>query len=318
MSHYTTVPSVDLEKSAASGVPADSDLGRALGQRRGAGAPVRRDFLQRPEGGNSPLSQLLSGPKPGRGGGGRGGRLRVALVLTLLWRLAKSPHTTIRPARYWADLLQLEEPDTAGARAIRSTLLELERRGFIRTEGRGPGKAPEIILRDESLRGIDYKLPYLQAMEEGSEGDTSYFRVPESFWSTGLCSKLSGAGLSMYLIAMSRSGWGDQPSFWLAPTQFREQYGLGDSTRKKGLRELVDLGVVTHEVRSIDRDGHAGYRRFQRSVYTVVASYRVVGGTFPEQSAKTDRQKAVEILESLGVTNTSLKSDESAGRRRPK
>jgi hypothetical protein len=279
MSHYTTVPSVASAKSLVSSPVDGSDLARAFGQRRGAGAPVRRDFLDRPEGGNSPLSLLLSGANASRGGGGRGGRLRVALVLTLLWRLAKSPHTTIRPARYWAELLQLEEPDKAGARAVRSTLLELERRGFVRTEARGPGKVPEIILMDESLRGIDYKLPYLQAMEEGDAGDTSYFRVPESFWSTGLCTKLSGAGLAMYLIAMSRAGWGNQPSFWLSPTQFRAQYGLGDSTRKKGLRELVDLEVITHELRSIDRDGHAGYRRFQRSVYTVAAAYRVAGAT---------------------------------------
>lgn len=260
----------------------DGALGKSpYGNRKGAGAPVRRGFIERVDEGPSPLSLLLSGANASRGGGGRGGRLRVAVELTLLWQLARSPHTTIRPARYWAELLQLDDPEKAGARAIRNTLLELERRGFVRTEDRGPGKVPEIILCDETLQGSDYKLPYLQAIEEGREGQTSYFRVPETFWSTGLCASLSGAGIAMYLIALSRAGWGDNPSFWISPSRFGEEYGLGDSTRKKGLRELVDQGVLTHELQSIDRSGHAGYRRFQRSVYTIIAKYRAVGSTEP-------------------------------------
>lgn len=282
MSQYTrgsTPPTSAMRKT-----PMQEKLDRstAFGKRKGAGAPIRRDFIERTGGKSSPLGLLLSGANASRGGGGRGGRLRVALVLTLIWQLAKSPHTTTRPARYWAELLQLDDPDKAGARTIRSTLLEIERRGFIRTEERGPGKVPEIFLMDESLRGADYQLPYLQAIEEGSEGATSYFRVPESFWASGLCSKLSGAGLSMYLIAMSRAGWGNQPSFWLSPSRFAEEYGLGDSTRKKGLRELVDLGVVTQQLRSVDRSGQAGYRTFLRSIYTVAAEYRVPGATEPE------------------------------------
>jgi len=267
------------------------DPASPFGNRKGTGAPIRRHFIERSGQTPSPLSLLLSGSNASRGGGGRGGRLRVALVLTLIWRLAKSPHTTIRPARYWAEILQLDDPEKAGARAVRNTLLELERRGFIRTEDRGPGKMPEIILRDETLRNVDYKLPYLQAVEEGEAGDTSYFRVPESFWATGLCAKLSGAGLAMYLIAISRAGWGDDPSFWISPSRFSEEYGLGDSTRKKGLKELIEHGVVTKELRSIDRSGKEGHRRFQRSVYTVVANFRSVSVTppklrvFPPQSS---------------------------------
>lgn len=279
MSHHTTGSLPSSSRSREIAQVRNEVAHSAFGKRKGTGAPVRRGFIERNNGEPSPLSLLLNGANASHGGGGRGGRLRVALVLTLLWQLAKSPHTTIRPARYWAELLQLEDPERAGARAIRSTLLEIERRGFIRTEDRGPGKQPEIILRDETLQGTDYKLPYLQAIEEGSAGETSYFRVPESFWSTGLCAKLSGAGVAMYLIAMSRAGWGNQPAFWISPKHFVEEYGLGESTRKKGLKELVDFGVATHELRSIDRSGYAGYRRFQRSVYTLAAEYRVPGAT---------------------------------------
>ncbi|GAA2534544.1 hypothetical protein GCM10009860_13530 [Microbacterium mitrae] len=293
MPEYTTgskVRNENSESSRASGAP------QPFGHRKGAGAPVRRAFIERTDDSPSPLSLLLSGANASRGGGGRGGRLRVALVITLIWQLAKSPHTTIRPARYWAVLLKLEDPDRAGSRAIRSTLLEIERRGFIRTEERGPGKVPEIILRDESLRGVDYKLPYLQAIEEGAAGSTSYFRVPETFWSSGLCTDLSGAGLAMYLIAMSRAGWGNDPSFWLSPTLFRKEYGLGESTRKKGLKELVDRGVLTHELRSIDRNGESGHRRFVRSVYTIVSDYRAAGATEPLPPSPKEQPTLEELL----------------------
>lgn len=271
-----------------------------FGRRRGAGAPVRRGFIRRGTRGDvSPLAQLLSGASASRGGGGRGGRLRVALLLTLLWQLARSPHTTIRPARYWAELLELDDPENAGARAIRSSLHELERRGFIRSSDRGPGVMPEITLLDESLSGRAYKLPHIQAMEEGPDGDTSYFRVPESFWVNSLHSKLSGAGIAMYLVAMSRAGWGNDPTFWLSPARFSEEYGLSDSTRKKGLKELVDLGVLTQELRSIDRSGGQGHRRFLRSVYTVVASYRAPGATEPEKPSPIDELKELIRLSKL-------------------
>lgn len=295
MPEYTTGGKSQTQNADSSHAAIETP--QPFGHRKGAGAPIRRAFIERTGSDPSPLSLLLSGANASRGGGGRGGRLRVALVLTLVWQLAKSPHTTIRPARYWAELLKLEDPDRAGSRAIRSTLLEIERRGFIRTEDRGPGKVPEIILRDESLRGVDYKLPYLQAIEEGTEGITSYFRVPETFWSTGLCANLSGAGLSMYLIAMSRAGWGNNPSFWLSPSRFNEEYGLGDSTRKKGLKELVDHGVVTHELQSIDRSGETGHRRFLRSVYTVASGYRAVGATEPPPPRLTEQPTFEELFE---------------------
>lgn len=254
--------------------------GSPFGHRKRAGAPIRRGFIERTDDNDhSPLGQLLSGTNAPRGGGGRGGRLRIALLVTLIWQLAKSPHTTTRPARYWAELLELDDPETAGARSIRNALHELERRGFIRSEGRGPGLTPTIVLLDETLQKTDYKLPYLQAQDEGASGKTSYFRIPESFWAKHLTSSLSGAGLAMYLIAMARAGWGDDHSFWLSPKYFRDTYGLGDSTRKKGLKELVELGVLTHQLQSLDHMGQTGHRRRQRSVYTVTADYRSAGAT---------------------------------------
>jgi len=278
-------------------------LGSPFGHRKRSGAPIRRGFIERVDSDPSPLGQLLSGTNASRGGGGRGGRLRIALLITLIWQLAKSPHSTTRPARYWAELLELEDPETAGARSIRNTLHELERRGFIRSEGRGPGQTPTIFLLDETLQKVDYRLPYLQAQDEGPSGKTSYFRVPESFWAKHLAANLSGAGLAMYLIAMARAGWGDNHSFWLSPKHFRETYGLGDSTRKKGLKELVEIGVLTHQLHSLDHMGQTGHRRRLRSVYTVTVDYRSTSATellsrdnseLPGSSSNQDEQDNTE------------------------
>ena len=193
----------------------------SFSRRVGIGAPVRRDFLLAKDDEQSPLGVLLSGAD--KGGGGRGGKTRIALLLTLLWKLAKSPHTTTKPAYYWATLMGLEDPSGAGARTVRNTLRELERRGFISMNGRSPGAVPEVTLMNEALTNDEYRLPFLQSLEEGSTRRSLYFRVPDSFWNEGLCNSLSGAGMAMYLIGMSRAGWGDRNEFWISPQRFKSE-----------------------------------------------------------------------------------------------
>lgn len=53
--------------------------------------------------------------------------------------------------------------------------------------------------------------------------------------------KLSGPGLAMYLVAFAHCGWTD-PEFWINSAHFRDQFGLSETTRKKGLADLVDPG----------------------------------------------------------------------------
>jgi hypothetical protein len=43
-------------------------------------------------------------------GGGRRGRTRLALHLSLLWALAGGKHESVRPTRNWAELIGLEVP----------------------------------------------------------------------------------------------------------------------------------------------------------------------------------------------------------------
>src|SRR4051812_45323767 len=109
--------------------------------RSGQGAPVRDTFFRCEVGGQQhhPLAQLMSS-RSGRSGGGRGGRTRLALYLSLLWVAGGEGHSSHRPASFWAALLGLSEPEGAGGRVVRSTWSELEARGLVAvTRGDYPG-----------------------------------------------------------------------------------------------------------------------------------------------------------------------------------
>lgn len=245
--------------------------------RRGAGAPVRRLFVQADQSDVSPLSTLLS-QRPTeagevRGGGGRGGALRVKLYISLLWVAAKEPYSSARPARSWADLIGLDDPSGNGARRIRSTFLELAERNYVRVERRKPGEPTEVFLLDESGNGSRYTVPgsqFAQSDEDFATPKTrhEYFRIPEGFWTRGVIADLTGPGLAMFLILLSESRGAPRP-VWFAPAQSRNRYGLSDGTRKSGLKELSELGLV-----KVRRQGLApGSARLSamrsRNVYTL-------------------------------------------------
>lgn len=242
-----------------------------LGSRRGQGAPVRRAFVLRADGGGpSPLALLLSSSS--NGGGGRGGRTRLVLLLSLLWTSVAPPYDTRRTARWWASLLGVPGDAHNAARLIRDTFADLERRGFIRVD-RTVREEPVTFLLDERGTRKPYTRPDPHQASEGSEAadSTGYFRIPDLFWTDGYCVDLSAPAIAMYLISL----YGDQTaSFWFAEAAFRDRYGLSDSTRKKGLRELVEVGILDEDTRTIDIEGALMGRTRARKVYQLPPAFR--------------------------------------------
>lgn len=228
--------------------------------RLGLGAPVRVNFFRQAD--RYPMAELMSGR--GAGGGGRGGRTRLALLLSLIWVASGKDHSSTRPASFWARLLGMRDPDVAGARAIRSTWAELERRRFVRiTEGRFSGDVPTVTLLNETGTGAPYTIP------TGSRGDI-YFRVPEALWKSGLLRHedgLSGPGLVMYLASLQTMQSTHQPVIFFPSATFHLSYGMSETTRKNGLRNLVTLNVLDLSRRAIDSDGGIGHRRWRRNTY---------------------------------------------------
>lgn len=213
----------------------------------------------------------MSGRSARTGGGGRGGKTRAAVLISLLWVLASPPYTSNRPARFWAELIGLDDPDNAGARSVSSSLIELEKRGFIELDHSIAGDPPTIILLNENLNGHAYTLPGVS--KNGPR--EPYFRVPEYLWTSGSIRTLSGPALAMYLVVLSvyRHDIEDYRA-WFSPSTFKAKFGLGDSTRKAGLRELVEEGILHDYSESIDFAGETGTRTFRRKTYRLHSKYQ--------------------------------------------
>ena len=229
--------------------------------------PVRRSFVERPEDGDTssptPLAALL---RTRELAGGKGGGLRIALLLTLIWVTARAPYSTTRVAAYWAELLGLEHPRGDGARTVRDALHELADRGLIGLHS--TGSRTEIFLLNESKPILPDGKP---ALYEPPYGHEPYLPIPRSFWTQGLAGSLSGAGVAMYLCALALTRH-DAPEFFISTSFFDERYGISRSSRKRGLAELAERGVLTvHVEEALDTNT---FRRVRRNVYRIAKAYR--------------------------------------------
>lgn len=246
-------------------------------------APVRRSFVERESGSTepTPLAMLL---RTQDSLGGRGGALRVALMLSLIWICARPPYSTTRVAAYWAELLGRDDPRGEGARAVRDCLHELQDRDFLMLVPSGPQVV--ILLKDESLTRTEdgehrvYQPPY--DLEP-------YISIPRSFWTSGLAGRLSGAGIAMYLVALAMTRH-DDPEFWLSGSFFDDRFGISRSTRKRGLAELAELGVLTS--RSLGTVDVTTFRVVRRNIYTVAAEFLQPAAKPNPASAKADQSAA--------------------------
>lgn len=207
------------------------------------GAPVRRSFiLKSPDGGPSPLVRMLN-QRNGKSGG-PGGGLRLQIYLSLLWVCSGKPYETQRPARVWAELLSLEDPETNGTRRVRAALKELQERRFITVEPTKP--TPTIRLLSDLGDGSPYVPPGVAMLDARPEEKRKheYFRVPNAIWLNGYMGDMTGAAIAMYLVLLGESR-GVRRDVWLSPRALEDLYGISASTRTKGIATLKDLGLIT-------------------------------------------------------------------------
>jgi len=262
------------------------------------GAPVRRCFVKRVHPDQAtPLEALMSATR-GKSGGGRGGRTRLALLLSLWWVNSKSPHDSNRPASWWADLIGITDPGR-GSRTVTANMHELARRGFVTINAGAPGMASNVTLLDDMGTSEPYVRP------DGATG--SFFRVPEQLWTTGVIGELNGPALVMYLMMLyyyrlptsdtdsekSRRRIPPSPPVWFSTKGFRDSHGFSEDTRLAGIRALQEAGVIEVDSVSIDSSGSSGHRRFRRQLLTLNPKFEPpVSRTAPATvSAVPARQK---------------------------
>ena len=224
------------------------------------GTPIRSAFLldETQTGRTTPLAGLLTGS------GGRGGRTRLSLLLSLLWVNTAPPHNSTRAARWWAELIDLPEPATKGARTVSTNFHELQRRRFITLTPATDGTPPQVKLLNETGTGEFYQRPYLT--------NEHYIRIPETLWTTGKIGELDGRALAMFLIL---TYYQREPTTWtwFSSESFRRRHYLSDNLRTQGLNQLVSMGIaqMKEEYPDAARDGQ--YRTTRRRSYQLMPTY---------------------------------------------
>lgn len=232
---------------------------------RSRAAQVRRLLIERPDVSRpTPLARLLRG--------GRGGSVRLKLYLSMIWLASAPPHDVAYPARAWATLLDLPDPDKAGARRVNDSVAWLEAHDFVTVET-VPGHPNRVTLLDESGTGRRYLVPgaaYNRARQKKADAGQMerhrYVQLPSDFWTSGWLATLSGPAVAMLLVLLAeRSSDAADQDLWFSPGVADKRYSLSEDTRSAGLNELRRASLIVVRRKPISNDVF-DFRRF-RNVY---------------------------------------------------
>lgn len=227
-----------------------------------------------------PLAKILRG--------GRGGEVRLKLELSFLWFAVNPPHDLTYPARAWATLIGLEDPEGRGTRRVRQATSALAAADLIKIVA-NPGQPNKIFLLDEGAEAQQYVLPgqaYNKSRGSGQEWRNRYVQIPDTFWTNGWIAALSGAAVAMLLVLFAELGQKDasKTDLWFSPSAAKKIYGLSEDTRSKGLRELRRAGLVTARKKAASRD---------------VLDFRRLRNTYRIQVERFEKLASVPGLEAL-------------------
>jgi hypothetical protein len=233
-----------------------------------------------------PLTELLRG--------GRGGEVKVKLLLSMLWVAVKEPYDVVFPARAWAMLLGLEDPDQKGAARVNAAIRRLVEAGYLRAEKR-PGQPSQLFLQNELGTRELYSHPGA-AWEAVKDADARtrrrtprYLRLPVELWTHGWIAALSGPAFAMLLILLEAARGNAPVDLWFAPSVAAARYGLNEATRKKGIDELEHFDLVTVKTALVVRDALSSKRR--RNTFTVNVG---VLDSYPVRSSKNDLRRLLD------------------------
>lgn len=201
-----------------------------------ATVPLRKTFVQALPGGESrrgPLQEFVAN------GDRRGLRAYLMVVAATSSPDDDGEWTTTLDSLVWARLLDAEEnASSAGARtAAWRTLGRLhDRRLITRSRSAHSNRNITVTLLREDGSGDPYTHPALGARDNPAD---RYLRLPSTFWTRGFDAKLTIPGLAMLLTVAREKPWSAFPS-----EQMPDWYGWSADTAERGLRDLLDLGLV--------------------------------------------------------------------------
>jgi hypothetical protein len=191
-----------------------------------------------------PLADLMRG----------GGEVRLKVMLTVLMMATKPPHSRKVGSKDLAAMLNLRDPDAAGAHRVNKAFRDLEDRNLMRRD-REPGYVPQATVLDPTGSGEGWnalKLP------------RPYITLPIDLWRRGWFIALSGRALAILIILRELTHGRTRNGAYVDGIRKR-QYGLSDDTWTRGTKELRDAGLLEVEEEVFSSYGEPR----KRNVYTL-------------------------------------------------
>lgn len=216
--------------------------------------PIRNRFVQQGRGKATrpgPLAAFVSS-QDARG-------LRTYLLIRALISSGDRGWSCTYPSQMWVRALALGEhaEEDSARSAVSKVFSRLIRRSLI--ERSRANKLSSLTILREDGSGADYTHP-------GTVRE-AHFKLPHAFWTEGHYNTLTLPGIAVLLIALSLPN-----DFYLPFSKAKAWYGIGEETAQDGMRQLVDLGLITFRVEWIMNQSAKDGWQSQR-YYTLVGSY---------------------------------------------
>jgi hypothetical protein len=229
---------------------------------------VRHDFIglsadPSDSSAHPPLALLIRASK--------GAAVQLKFYLAVLWQAGGGDerHSATWPARTWAALLDLPDPEHHGDRRIRDAIKALERARLL-TAVREPGRPIQIVLRRDDGSDQVYTHPGEAASAAKAQGcfDRSelYVQLPPTLWTNGWAAIMTAPGLAMLLVMLLLTRNASEQGIWINPSQARARFGLSADTWTRGVAELRHYDLLAISKRPVSED--FGWRRV-RNTYTL-------------------------------------------------
>ncbi|MHB1865451.1 MAG: hypothetical protein ACYCPS_04830 [Candidatus Saccharimonadales bacterium] len=205
--------------------------------------------------------------------------MRLKLFLTVLWMAGGGDrgHTVTFPARAYAELLGLEDPEHRGQRRVRESLAAFEDERLIALTAQ-PGHPKTVLLLREDGSGEPYDRPGkhfekaadgadVEPVDPGANAVHQFVRLGPEFWTRGWVQVLSAPAIAVLLAMLVVTTNGKRDNQWVSQRE-RRLYGLSDDTWTRGTAELVKRDILAVRRVPVSRDPFDWKRK--RNTYTLI------------------------------------------------
>ena len=262
---------------ASTGVPNEATLAvaRAADTRvKNRITTIRHGFIRLPRDLELAAGDDLKPPLATLLGASRGA-MRLTLYLALLWMAGggekKKGHQVGFPARAFAELLGLDDPDGSGQRRVREALKVFADEKLVTLADRpGHPKMISLLREDGSEEAYDRPGDHFDKNRDPADADDSvhrFIQLAPEFWTEGWAQVLSAPGVAMLLVLLLITGNGREKNKWVSMSE-RRLYGLSDDTWTRGIAELTGYGILAVRRQPVSPDAFAWKR--VRNTYSLI------------------------------------------------